>query len=197
MNDSWRLDKVAKAQATLVKTELERPEFVPPYANFIKAMQFIYPQSYMSFLDVGCGAGGYAQLIERYFPKVVYTGTDFSPAMIKEARKLNHQARFEVREFLENDFGKYDVVMESSSVEYAGAFPALEGMLTRCKGRVILHRLRLTLEKSHFFNEPTYCGESATHFMWNLDELKNCVSKFGQIVFATEWDGQMTMVVQK
>lgn len=170
---SWILPAVADGHTQLALQELQQdPQTVDPFKYFIQAMEFIQPTPGMTILDVGCGAGAYGELCDRLFPGLIYTGTDFSAPMIANAQMISAQPeRFAVREFYANNFSAYDIVLASSVIEYARQFDGLRFLLEHARHWVILHRLRLTDGPSHAFDEPTYAGQSARHFIWNAEEI--------------------------
>lgn len=169
---TWQLPEVADGHAKAALQELlNDPMTVDPFRYFIEAMEFIAPMPGTTLLDAGCGAGAYGKLCDKAFPQICYTGTDFSAPMIENARMIANYGRFRVCDFYANDFSAYDIVLASSVLEYAGDFAALRFLLGHARRWVILHRLRLCAEPSHAFDEATYAGQSAPHFVWNLKEM--------------------------
>lgn len=49
----------------------------------------------MSVCDVGCGAGGFYNILKQYQPDIQYTGVDISDEMIKTAKRLYPEASFQ------------------------------------------------------------------------------------------------------
>ena len=96
MNDpylSWHDPDVARQMRALVETELGPGyEEHPPYKYFFEAMDFLLLPGWIAddakLCDAGCGVGHYSVLTCRRYPQLKYTGFDFSPPMIEEAKKL-------------------------------------------------------------------------------------------------------------
>lgn len=178
------------------------PHSVAPYRFFLDAMEIINPADQSILLDVGCGAGAYAVLCMRYYPKLCYRGTDFSRHMIKRAMELATQEhleevrpRFETCDFLANDFESPTIVLASSVLEYTGNFDALDYLLEHAPGWIILHRLRLTLEPSHAFSEATYAGQTENHFLWNRNELFTWIQRSRTLAHILDWGDQSSLTL--
>ena len=88
--------------------------------------------NHVSILDVGCGYGALAQLLEKEYPKITYTGIDLVPEMIAAAR-INHP---------EQQFINGDVIdLEDLNFDYV-----------ICNG-VLTQKLQTsTLEMNHYCN---------------------------------------------
>jgi ubiquinone/menaquinone biosynthesis C-methylase UbiE len=71
----------------------------------------LYPG--ISICDVGCGAGGFFNILRRYQPDISYTGVDISEEMINNAKKLYPEASFEVSRGDNLNFadGAFDLVI--------------------------------------------------------------------------------------
>lgn len=193
----WDRVDVAKAQLKLVTSELQDADHVLPFAEFVKAMEAT-GVTVGRLLDVGCGVGHYGVLCERHFPFIKYHGTDASAAIIVEAQLLAPLGVFEVREFADNDFEWFDIVLASQVIEIAGnCWQNLRLLLSRSKNFVILNRIRLTKEPSHPIEESTYCGCSGHEWLWNRSEIERVIWKYGEIVHRSIWDNgnQATFVI--
>lgn len=198
MNGGWDLPEVAKAQRALVEKQLAAPERVGPFQAFLHAMRHI-ALTHGAFLDIGCGVGHYGVLLAREYPQLRYTGYDASRAMIAEARSLYPQGRFRVRSFECANLWAYDIVMAAQVMEYQDEpWVALEFLLGHA-GWTILHRLRLTDGPSRWLeNEPTYCGNRANNYLWNLDDVVRFVwSHDCRLESSQIWGVQATLVVRR
>ena len=84
--------------------------------------------------------------------------------MIEQARLLVPLGRFSVREFHDNDFADYDIVLTGQTIEQTDDPPeSLDWLLTHARRYIILNRIRLTAEESHRIIEGTYCGNIGPH----------------------------------
>lgn len=67
-----------------------------------------------SVLDLGAGLGHFYEFLESRWPRVRYTGYDFSEQFVEEARRAHPNARFEVRDVLREPLrGTFDFVVSS------------------------------------------------------------------------------------
>ncbi len=197
MTTSWILPEVAEAQYAVVVRELEKPsDAVSPFRYFVEAMTAIPIKPGWSLLDAACGAGAYAALCARNYPRLRYVGADLSPHMIERARTLNPEGTFQVCEFSQNTFDQHQIVLVSAVLEYAGGWDALDLLISQFKRYAILHRLRLTDAPSHAVDEPTYAGHRENYYVWNRQELKDRLGDL--LVREIPWsDGQQATLVLK
>jgi hypothetical protein len=199
MQASWLLKEVADGQMRLVQKELAGDvSQVEPFRAFIQAMNTLPMTAGMTMLDAGCGCGHYGVLVQRFFPRITYHGTDWSVHMIANAQKLCPGRKFCTCYFSDNNFDLYDIVLTAATIEYTDyPFEALRQVLTHFKHYLILHRLRLTDGSSKHFEEPTYAGQSALHFLWNLRDIETWLAPFSYIVDKWANGTQATIVVTK
>ena len=83
----------------------EHPELVEYYSSHRTTADELYPserrflpwlaREAQTVLDVGCGAGGFAGVWREFNPELDYTGVDTSEALVRAARRLVPDARFE------------------------------------------------------------------------------------------------------
>lgn len=207
----WQLPDVATAQVELVTQQLQedaKGNAPAPFAQFIKAMQFVLDtlhtmhtpkQSAPKFLDVGCGVGHYGMLLYRHFPTVRYVGTDASKAMIARARLGAPQRAFFVCEALENNFQMFDIVLLAQVLEVSQSAPpvALNEILKRLAPNsfLILHRLRLG-EFNLNTVEPTYLGHPSANYVWDGVRLVRQLARYGGVVYSASWEKNATLVLK-
>lgn len=202
MLGGWHRPDVAQAQRDLVLRELQDPHSIGPFTAFLWAIRKIKLEPPVTLLDVGCGVGHYGVLCEKYFPRIAYTGTDASAAIIAEAKLLAPLGRFEVCDFTANLFEDYDIVMASQVVEtMPDPLAAMKHLLRWVTGYVILNRIRLTEPRdapSHQIDEATYCGEIGTNWLWNLSELTTLIEAAGLEIIGTHtWDNQTCILAKR
>jgi SAM-dependent methyltransferase len=192
---SWHKREVAEAQLALVTTELQRSDICPPFVAFKWAMDMIDPRPGARLLDIGCGVGHYGVLLRRWYPGVVYYGTDISESMIEIARRMNTGCHFEVAGILDNSLD-YDIVLLSGVLEYADNPPeALKLVVAASKAIKILHRARVLFNYGKKILMPTYCGDREEYYIWNLGEIESCVRGHENECLKWEED-QTTWVIQ-
>ena len=195
----WDKPDVAQAQLELVTSELAHMDTVGPFIAFRWSMQQIEPSKGTTLLDVGCGVGHYGVLCERYWPGVLYYGSDAYEPMIDRARLLAPLGGFSVCEFEDNAFGAYDIVLISQVIEtMPDPVSMLRLALSRCEHTVILHRIRLTDDASHEIEETTYCGNVGHEWLWNMAELRELIADYGTVRYCSLWDNESaaTLVVE-
>jgi SAM-dependent methyltransferase len=147
---TWSEPDVAQQHTALALTQLEDPESCYPFRIFRAAVSSTVSDvpSTASFLELGCGAGHYGELLDRWFPgRFVYTGSDMSEAMIAEARRLWPERRFVVDDIYRSQLGldDFDVVCASGLIDVLRDYrPPLKRILASRAPVVILHRQSLT-----------------------------------------------------
>ena len=187
----WDKPNVAQAQLELVTMELSHMDNVVPFISFRWAMQQISPPKGTTLLDIGCGVGHYGVLCERYWPGVLYYGSDAYEPMIDRARLLAPLGGFSVCPFEDNAFGAYDIVLISQVVETTPDPVAMMRLaLSRCERIVILNRIRLTTGSSHSIEETTYCGNVGRNWLWNMSELRELIADYGTVRYCSSWDNE-------
>jgi SAM-dependent methyltransferase len=96
-------------------------------------------------LDIACGAGQAGEVLMRYFPGADYTGLDFSPAMLAEARRLYPRRQFRQFEFTDRlpfDDGTFDLVYHFDFIEHSANPYALLREGLRTSRRFVAHNFR-------------------------------------------------------
>lgn len=175
MTTSWVKPEVAIGQLELVSKQWLQLDNMKPYLYFAKAMFDICAlQNEVRLLDVGCGVGHYGRFCQNYFPHVYYAGCDLSPTMIEYAKEFAPLGRFSVCDILDAPYAGHNVVLLSTVIEYTEDPQAsLRKAISMIDplSIVILHRVRLTGNRSRKVPEPTYLGYVENHYLWNQTEL--------------------------
>lgn len=186
--NSWLLPDTATAMADFVSGCLVDPQKNAPFNIFMEAMKWVDSNA-KTILDVGCGVGHYGAICREYYPKLRYTGTDFSQSMIDKARSL-YDLEFECCSFEDNHFGDYDIVLIAQVMEgLEDSWSALELVLKETRGWLILHRLRTT-NKPSFSDTTLGYGHQVKNFVWNMDDVLSLVGK--RLAKEIEWVGVPT-----
>jgi SAM-dependent methyltransferase len=185
---SWLSREIAIAHRESVESALANPDLALPYTKFIETMNSLkLPDAPIDLLDIGCGVGGYGVLCQRYFPNIIYCGTDASEHMIEFAKEVCPSGSFRVVPFNENNLNS-SIVLASGIVQYAGGYKALSFLLDGLQTYLILHRIPLTPNRSHMEDKETYCGEMESSFRWNLSELRYFLTERAHVVSESIWD---------
>jgi SAM-dependent methyltransferase len=165
----WLDPKAAEGQLLLARETLQKPMWeTPHFQAFLDMMKHIMggcsceSMSY-SLLDVGCGVGAYAALVDRFFPHISYRGCDISPHMIEIARRefdpdfgRGRGSRFTVRDVLDLRSGA-DIILASSLIEVCPNWRDVLRHLCSLQFKwLILNRVRLWNDPDHPTTEQVY-----------------------------------------
>lgn len=203
--DGW-LDKAyADQQREGFCKDLARPlSETAPYRGFQHAMTHIGPKA-GTILDVGCGTGGYAVLVDRLWSGLTYRGCDISPLMIEYAKE-DYGDRFFVCDVLDLHEGA-DIIFASSLIEVSPNWQEILAHLLALPFQwLILSRVRVW----HDFEHPTsgrvyecVYGSQVFEVTHNMPELEALIKQGGGVLrFCTTYQVEplsslLTMVVEK
>ena len=126
-----------------------------------------------SVIDIGCGGGIQYAAIKEVSPGIKYTGVDITPKMLKSARELFPEAKFELGDAAHLPY--YDLEFDSSIVRHVFEHHPLT------KGREILHEaLRVAKNAALllFFIEPQQIEE---------DIIERKTKGFYQNIYSKNW----------
>jgi SAM-dependent methyltransferase len=139
-------------------------------------------------LDVGCGLGDLYGYLQTQGIPVDYTGYDLLPEMVAHARQRFPEARFEVRDVLQ-DFGaeRFDYILSSGTfnVNFGDNLRAvqqvLHNMVQHCTGGVAINFLKRTVDSSndpifHYYNPQemlAFCQTLCPHVRLREGYLPN------------------------
>ena len=125
-----------------------------------------------SLLDIGCGVGGYAQLLERYAPgRFEYVGGDESDEILAAARARLPGLWFERRDLFEpGSVDGFDVVLAAALLDVLpDSERALETLLCADARWVVLHRQRIGAPRVAVVSG--YRGQRTTESTISRDQL--------------------------
>jgi SAM-dependent methyltransferase len=189
--DSWRSGDVARQMVELTDSQLRDPDAVPPYRSFRTLLDLLVADEALPrparFLDVGCGAGAYGELIDRWAPgRFDYVGADYSEEILEAARRRAPARTFVRRDVHdEHAFDGFDVVFASGLVDI---LPDHEAVLdTLCAAEapmVVLHRQRID-ERSHVEIAPGYRGQRTYRSYVTRAQLERVAEQHGRRIVAT------------
>jgi SAM-dependent methyltransferase len=190
---TWSSPSVAREHAELVRHQLAHPENVAPFRTFLAAAgalaeDFDLPHP-ARLLDFGCGAGHYAELLDRYLPgRFEYTGCDGSAEMVEAARRERPGKTFHVNDLFSNalDLDSFDVLVASALIDVVADYErALDVLLGNRARTVLLHRQRITDGPSRVDSATGYTGQSTVATYLNLDDLRGIAARTGRTVART------------
>lgn len=190
--DSWRSAAVAEQMLALTDSELRDPEQVPPYRAFLELASTLESDPELRrparFLDIGCGMGGYGEVLERWAPdRFEYVGADYSPQILALAR-----ARWPGRQFVERDLfapgalDGFDVVLGSAVVDVQADFErALRSLCAADARWLLLHRQQITDDRSRAEVAPGYQGQWTYRSYLRRDDLDRIAAEYDRRVVAS------------
>ena len=196
--DSWKSRDVAAQMVALTGAELTDPEHVAPYRAFRDLLELLLHDPSLPtparFLDIGCGAGAYGELLERWAPgRFSYVGADYSEEIVEAARGRFPSRLFERRDIFEPDaLSGFDVVFASSLVDILARYDeALDVLLSAEAPWVLLHRQRIG-DRVHAQVAPGYRGQRTYRSYVTLDHLEAKAAEHGRRIAAKVLvDGQV------
>lgn len=186
---SWQDEAVAAQMEALVLEQLGTPEAVPPYRAFLELVDHLLadglPQP-ARLIDLGCGVGHYAELLERAHPgRFDYLGLDHSEPMIERARALWPGRAFQVADLFDPaGAGRpADVLLAGALVDVAADGPrALAALLGSAADIVVLHRQRITDGPSTSQVAAGYRGQLTYSSLLNRDDIDRIARESGREV---------------
>lgn len=196
--DCFKEERFTQAMIDSLRECLERFDGsnIESFCRGIDMVQQL-PRKHATLLDVGCGIGTYGLLFDRWTDRhVVYTGCDFSPAMLAAARDLLpgrpfHQADARKLPFPDRSF---DVVWVSALLEHVPEFDQIIAEAARvAREHVLLHRLFLTegptlteIVRTKKGEYP-YEGWTYPRVIRNIDEFDTIASQHGHVTLRQPW----------
>jgi len=183
--EGWKQKHVAKnmLQVTLHDLDKLKQGKLNPEdkitINLIKSMRL----KKFSFLDVGCGVGRYAELMDILLPKldITYTGVDYSKPIIDAAKKhfMKGRRRFFVGNIQRLPFKnkEFDVICASRVIQYSPDYRKAVRELKRvAKKYVIVARVSITPGKDIWQKQGSY-GSEYSHIIISENNLRNLFKK--------------------
>jgi len=163
----------------LARRELGQTEPPPPFRVFVAAVAGILEQPGITLpvrvLDVGCGVGAYATLLERHFPgSFEYAGWDASTAVVRAARATSPGGDFVVASLLEDAVpAGVDLVLASALIDVLPEpLPALDRLFGAPARFVLLHRQRITEGATRVERAPGYEGQTTYRSLVTIGDIE-------------------------
>jgi SAM-dependent methyltransferase len=186
--ETWRSRDVAEQMTRRADNLLSAPDGVPQFRTFLQLLPAIATAedlpSPARFLDIGCGVGGYADLLEQYAPgRFEYVGADFSDEILEAARRRAPARRFERRDVLQpGAVDGTDVLFASALLD---VMPEPEAILSALLGSdatyVFLHRQRIAA-RGRVQIVPGFEGQRTYSTRVTLQQLRETAERHGRDV---------------
>jgi len=186
INEVWKSRDIPRAQYEIVKKELEDLRQGKPHAVWQTATDFLktIEGDDLTLLDVGCASGYFYEIFNTLLPgKFIYTGGDYSEAMLRLAERNYPDATFcgvDVRNIqFENQ--SFDVVFSSACLEHIKDDwkVGLQEMCRVAKKYVVLHKTPLIITPTKFTERKIYGDNTVVFNKFNQDEFFGIVYDCG------------------
>jgi trans-aconitate methyltransferase len=189
---SWRSAAVADQMLELAERQLAAPAAVPPFAAFVELLQPILGDATLPsparFLDIGCGVGAYADLLDEHAPgRFAYVGADDSEEVLAAARRRRPASVFERRDiWAPGALSGFDVVLASALLDVLPDPDRALAALLRAEARwVILHRQRIGRRGTHVAVVGGYRGQTTYSTSMRREALESAGAAAGRRVVAS------------
>ena len=120
-NDDYIRQEFNEDFAKTFDKQLSRLDYKSPELIGEALQSFDPPPQELDILDAGCGTGLCGSIVRPMAKRLV--GVDLAPAMLDEARKLNHYddlIESELTQFLDQNPDSYDLIVSSDTLCYFG-----------------------------------------------------------------------------
>ena len=182
--NSWKNIGVFEKQLDLNLKELANQSTYPPHwGAFIFFIKKINPKT---ILDIGCGCGSYYELCKKEFKDIIYTGADYS----KEAIELSIK-KWDYTGFIQKDYlsltkefiSDFDVIHLGGVLDVLpNGDEALEFILSLEAKNIIIGRIRLVNEPSHYKTYTAYDEITTYSYHHNIDNFFYMCNKYNYTV---------------
>lgn len=179
-SDAWRNPSIPAQQLALTDAELARWHSGEPIAPFDALEQCMKSIPIGTVLEVGCGVGHNADVIERAGDDT-YTGVDYSEEFILVAKERRGWFDFRVMDalLLEYQDKQFDCVISGCCILHICNWRLALAETARVARRfVVLHRTPVTQGATEFFFKKAY-GVQCVELVFNESELLAEMARHG------------------
>ncbi len=184
----WSDEEVAMQMVELSDEELREKGLVAPFRIFVEALEEILGETEdlpnpCPLLDVGCGVGAYGSVLERRFPnRFAYEGWDSSSAVVNAARRARPAHVFRVASLQEGAKAEgFEIVLASALLDVQEDFEfALDLLLASPARYVLLHRQRVTSDRTRVEKAPGYKGQTTYRSYVSYGDLAAAAADSGR-----------------
>ncbi len=177
--DSWKNKSVFEKQLSLNQTQISDSKNYPPH--WTTFLHLLRDTEIKSFLDVGCGAGIYYELLRQNYPDIKYTGTDYSAEAIDVAKEYWKYDNFYVMDIMDltSDYAKqFDLIHLGAILDVLpNANEVLDFVLSLDINYLIISRLEFSTD---FGNDVT--NEYIAYDEITTYRFRHSFNKFNAIV---------------
>ncbi len=154
ISENWKSENLPERQLEIVKNELaflngdlECKKFhkgAVVWKALADAVENCIPESNLQLMEIGCASGYYVDIFDHFLNgKFIYSGSDFSEAMIKMAQKNYPNNNFKVLDIRNIDLNdkSCEVVFSAAVLEHVPAWKkGLKELIRITDKYLILHK---------------------------------------------------------
>lgn len=170
---------------------LDQPaQDVYPFWLLLEALNRISLSRPVRLLELGCGTGHYAPMLDRERPgQYQYVGVDYAPELVDVARQEWPDHEFHVGDVLDEGLvlDGFDVVVAAGLIEVIADWrPVLDRILACDAPFVLLHRQRVA-RRTNSQEAPTYAGHQSYRTSLSRWALWRAARRSGRRQVADVW----------
>ncbi|MES2096950.1 MAG: class I SAM-dependent methyltransferase [Pseudomonadota bacterium] len=181
----WKNESSARRQQLAYEALLAEMRYGRPRQDFrvvaeaVDAVGLLNP----TLLEVGCGGGYHSAVLEALATcQPVYTGSDFSSAMVESARRRFPGVRFEVADATKLPYtnGAFDIVLEGVSLMHIPDWRQAIAEIARvARSHVVFHSVPLFDEHPTEYLVKQAYGQPVTEAIYNRAEFERTIEDAG------------------
>jgi trans-aconitate methyltransferase len=198
--NSWKNKEVFVDQLALNESELNN--YPTHWKHFLNAILKCVGIKRAKILDVGCGAGTYKKICSTNLPSLSYTGMDYSEEAIEVAQTRWGGMEWRVGDYMsltDQDAAQYDILHAGAMLDVLpNGDEALSFLLSLGFKNIILGRVKLTEDDSHFFEYRVYNKIQTYAYSHNISNLLKMSKEAQYSVTLTQGEpNSCTILLQK
>ena len=174
---AWTDENLPVHQRQIVQKELEKTyagHQIPIFHSLTNALHHIVHDS-MSILDIGCASGYYNEVIDYLFPdEIDYTGIDYSESLVKMAKNLYPNAKFEIGDGVDIPYADQSYTISLSSAVLLNVHNVSAHIAEMCrvaKNFVILNRTDIVRKRETQYLKTVNYGVNMVEAWYNEEYL--------------------------
>ena len=177
--DAWRSVAVPAKQWGLVSTQLEKlaqGELTPEFSTFLHVVGLgaeRIGKNPTGLLEIGCSSGYYGRVLHSRFPRISYTGVDFSSTFIDFGKTQFPDLKIQVGDTTNLNFQDLNFDLVVSGCVLLHVYDWKMGLKETCRVAsrfVILHRTPVSNQPTTLFTKSAY-GEKMIEWTFNENEI--------------------------
>lgn len=181
---NWQNEGIPQLQRVIVNKQLENLKrgYIDPVFNSLGEALKTIPMREFSFLDVACATGYYYEVLKNLEPRMnYYEGSDYSAAMITEAKKYYPDQIFNVQDATKLTYqdNSFDIVMLAGVIEHIPAFEkALMEAARVARHYVVIHRCPLINGQDNVYTLGAQYNIQTPRTFFSQDALEKIMTQY-------------------